>query len=192
MSGIIGKKLGMGQIAEENGHMIPVTFVLCEPNEVVQIKTADKDNADAIVIGANPCKKPTKTKKFKTLKQLPKPEKEFKKGDKVTLADLGEITTVTIVGTSKGKGFQGGVKRHNFRTARHTHGTKEGRHGSTGACVHPGRTKKGLKMPGHMGNAQVTTHRRKIIKIDTDKNVVAIKGSVPGAINSKVVLKIES
>ncbi|MCT4592169.1 MAG: 50S ribosomal protein L3 [Candidatus Gracilibacteria bacterium] len=189
MSGIIGKKLGMGQVPQETGEMTPVTYVLCEPNQIVQVKNADKDNTNAVVLGANAVKKPTKTKKFKTLRQFNLPEKELKVGDQWTLADLGEISEVTVVGVSKGRGFQGGVKRHNFGTARKTHGTKEARHGSTGACTAPGRTKKGLKMAGHMGVDQVTIHNRKVVKIDTENNVIAIKGPVPGSINSQVILK---
>ena len=191
MSGIIGKKLGMGQIAEENG-LTPVTFVLCEPNEVMQVKSKDgKDNADGMVLGAFALNRPKKTKKFKTVCQFDLPEKEIKKGDKWTLADLGEVKTVKITGVSKGRGFQGGVKRHNFRTARHTHGTKEGRHGSTGACASPARTKKGMKMAGHMGTDTCTVQNRKVVDIDVENNVIAIKGSVPGAINSKVFLRIK-
>lgn len=181
----------MGQIAEESGVMTPVTFVLCEPNEVVQVKSKEKDNAEAIVLGACPLKKPTKTKKFKVLRQLALPKKEVKKGDVWSLADLGEVQTLTVVGTSKGKGFQGNVKRHKFRTIRHTHGTKYGRHGSTGARAMPGRTKKGLKMPGHMGMDQITIHNVKVVKIDTERHVIALRGAVPGAVNGKVLLKIE-
>jgi large subunit ribosomal protein L3 len=120
------------------------------------------------------------------------PEQEAKRGDKWSLTELGEFTQVAVRGTSKGKGFQGGVKRHNFSVARRTHGTKEPRHGATGACAAPARTKPGLKMPGHMGNERVTTHKRKVVKIDTANQVVAIKGSVPGAINSTVYLTIEN
>ena len=189
MSGIIGRKLGMGQIAEGDG-LTPVTFVLCEPNEIVQIKKKDgKDNVDGMVLGASPLKRPKKTKKFKTLYQFALPEGEAKKGDVWTLANLGEIDSIDVMGISKGKGFQGGVKRHNFKTIRHTHGTKYGRHGSTGACASPARTKKGMKMSGHMGVDQCTTHNRKVIKIDVENNVIAVKGSVPGAVNSKVFLR---
>lgn len=108
-----------------------------------------------------------------------------------TVADLGEVQNVIVVGTSKGKGFQGQVKRHNFNTARTTHGTKEARHGSTGTCK-PSRTKPGLKMAGRMGNEQVTLHKKQVIKLDIKNNVIAIKGSVPGAINSTIILKKES
>lgn len=191
MSGIIGKKLGMGQVAEENGDMTPVTFVLCEPNEIMQVKTVEKDNTNAFVLGAHPYNRPSKTKKYKTVRQFPAPDKEVKAGDKWTLADLGEdVVTVHVVGVSKGKGFQGGVKRHNFNTIRGSHGTKYARHGSTG-CRKPKRTKIGTKMPGHMGNEQVTVRRCKVVKIDLKNNVIAIKGAVPGAINGKVFLKLD-
>jgi len=191
MLGIIGKKLGMGQIIQKNGDMTAVTFVLCEENEVVQIKKAAKDNADGIILGAFPLKKPRKNKKFYNLKQFSFDQENLQKGQKWNIKDLGEIKTLTITGISKGKGFQGGVKRHNFRTARKTHGTKEPRHGSTGACASPGRTKKGLKMAGHMGSEQVTLRGRKVVKVDEERNVIAIKGAVPGSIGSVLFLKKE-
>ena len=178
----------MGQFARESGEMVPVTFLLCQPNEVVQVKDSEKENVSGVVLGSTPLKKPRKTKKFKVLKQFALPESAMKKGEKVSLESFQDCKTFTIVGTSKGKGFQGGVKRHNFRTARHTHGTKEGRHGSTGAATAPGRTKPGLKMPGHMGCDRITLKKRQVVNIDPKNHVVAIKGPVAGAIGSTVFL----
>jgi len=190
---IIGKKIGMGQVIQESGDMVPVTYVLCEPNEVVQVKESEKDNTDAVVLGAFPLKNPKKTKKHYVTKQFATFEKEVKKGDSFALADLGEVASVTVSGVSKGKGFQGGVKRHNFKTARHTHGTKDGRHGSTwGQSARGGKTPKGVRMSGHMGNENTTVHRRKVITIDIENNVIALKGSVPGATGSYVFLQKES
>ncbi len=191
MSGIIGKKVGMGQIFQEDGKNIPVTYILCEPNLVVQIKNKDQNNTEGFVLGAFPLKKERKNKKFKVIKQFDLPEQELNKGDIWSIKNLGEIKEINITGTSKGKGYQGPVKRYNFSVARRTHGTKEPRHGSTGACASPGRTKKGLKMAGHMGNVQVTVNNRKVIEIDNENNIIAIKGAVPGAINSTVFLKIK-
>lgn len=129
MSGLIGKKLGMGQIFADDGTVVPVTFVVCEPNEVLQIKTAEKDNCSAVVLGSFPLKKSRKTKKFKTARQFNPENLPQKVGEKVSVAIFEDCKNLIVTGFSKGKGFQGGVKRHNFRTARHTHGTKEGRHG---------------------------------------------------------------
>ena len=181
----------MGQIFEDDGAVVPVTFVVCEPNEVLQIKTAEKDNSAGVVLGSAPLKKPRKTKKFKTARQFSSENLPQKVGEKVSVAIFEGCESLIVTGVSKGKGFQGGVKRHNFRTARHTHGTKEGRHGSTGACASPGRTKPGLKMAGQMGGEKVTLRNRKIAQIFSDKNVVAIKGALPGAINSTLILKIK-
>ena len=178
----------MAQIFQENGDMVPVTYLLCEPNTVYHVKTKEKDGNDAVVLGAEKLKKERKTKKFRILRELPSTGEE-KRGDTVTVDIFEDGEKVTVVGTSKGKGFQGPVKRHNFRVARRTHGTKEPRHGSTGACAMPGRTKPGLKMAGRMGNAKVTLRDRHIIKVDAERNLIAVKGPVPGAINSFVLLK---
>lgn len=189
MLGIIGKKIGMSQIPLQDG-VAPVTFILTEPNDVVQVKTVDNDGYAAVVLGYDLYKNPTKNKKYKKLKEFPIDESaEYKKGDKVDIGSFKDIKAVTITSVSKGKGFQGPVKRHNFAIARETHGTKEPRHGSTGACAMPGRTKKGQKMAGRMGNDQVTLRNRKVIIVDEVKNVIAIKGPVPGAINTYVYLK---
>ncbi len=179
----------MAQIFEEGGNFVPVTYIVCEPNVICQIKTTDKDGLDAIVLGAEKLKKERKTKKFRTLCQFAGQGGDLKKGDEIK-ADLfedGEKVTVTSV--SKGKGFQGQVRRYNFKVARITHGTKDARHGSTGACAMPGRTKPGLKMAGRMGTDQVTLHDRIVVKVDVSRNLIAIKGPIPGAKNSIVYLK---
>lgn len=187
MTGIIGKKLGMSQIFDETGKLITVTYVICEPNEIVQEKTEEKDGINGVVLGFDKLKKERKTKKYRVLKQLNK--MEGKKGDEIKVDVFKEGDEVYVTGTSKGKGFQGPVRRHNFKVARLTHGTKEPRHGSTGACAMPGRTKPGLKMAGHMGSEKVTLRGRKIIKIDPKKNLIAVQGPIPGAKDSIVVLK---
>lgn len=168
--------------------MIPVTYISCEPNVIHYVKTKEKDGANAIVLGAEKLKKEKKTKKFRILKDLPSTGEE-KKGDEITVSLFEDGEKVTVVGTSKGKGFQGQVKRHNFAVARRTHGTKEPRHGSTGACAMPGRTKPGIKMAGRMGNDKVTLRDRQIVKVDAERNLIAVKGPVPGAVNGFVLLK---
>ncbi len=188
MSGIIGKKIGMAQIFLQDGDIVPVTYILCEPNTIHDIKTADKDGVDAIVVGAEKLKKPQKTKKYRILREFHSGA-ESKKGDEIKVDIFEDEEEITIVSQSKGKGFQGPVRRHNFSVARRTHGTKEPRHGSTGACAMPGRTKPGLKMAGRMGNDKMTLRNRKIIRVDAEKNLIAVKGPVPGAKGSLVLLR---
>lgn len=178
----------MAQIFQENGDMVPVTYLLCEPNTIHHVKTEEKDNVSSVVLGAGKLKKEKKTKKFRLLKEFPSTGEE-KKGDEITVGIFENGEKVTVVGTSKGKGFQGQVRRHNFSVARKTHGTKDPRHGSTGACAMPGRTKPGIKMAGRMGNDKVTLRNRQIMNVDTNRNLIAVKGPLPGAVNGFVLLK---
>jgi len=184
MSGILGKKIGMTRLIEENGDVTVVTVIQCEPNEVTQVKTIEKDGYSSIVIGYSELKKKKKTKKFYHVKEFRIAEdksSEYKKGDKVTLEQFENEELVRISSTSKGKGFQGVIKRHNFSRGPETHGSHHHREpGSIGACTKPGRVAKGKKMPGRMGNAKVTLNKVKIAHIDNDKNIVCLKGSIPG------------
>ncbi len=180
----------MSQVLLEDGRSLPVTFIATEPNDIVQVKTVDNDGYAAVVLGCDPYNKPSKNKKYKKMKEFRIEENaEVKKGDKVNVGDFKDVEAVSITAVSKGKGFQGPVKRHNFSIARETHGTKYARHGSTGACAMPGRTKPGQKMAGHMGRDQVTLRKREVVLVDEAKNVIAIKGSVPGAPNTYVYIK---
>ena len=191
MTGIVGRKIGMAQIFHEDGAMIPVTYILCTPNTVHQKKEADKDGITATVLGFEKLKKEKKTRKYRRLAQF-NGSSETKKGDEVTLDIFEEGEKITLVGVSKGKGFTGQVKRHNFSVARETHGTKEARHGSTGACAMPGRTKPGLKMAGRHGNKQLTLRDREVIRIDVSRNIIAVKGPLPGAKDGIILLKKQS
>lgn len=190
MPGIIGKKLGMSQVIQDDGRVIPVTYVQCNPNEVVYIKTEEKDGYPAIVLGFDEYKNPSKNKKFKTLKEFRVENiDEYKKGQKITLDTLKEIEAVNVCSISKGKGFQGVIKRHNFSRGPETHGSNHHREpGSIGMCAKPGRVIKGKKMPGQMGNAQVTLKNRPVISLIPEKNLVAIKGSIPGSNNGYIYL----
>lgn len=183
MPGIIGKKLGMSQVIQDDGRVIPVTFVKCDPNEIVQIKTEDKDGYPAIVLGFDAYKNPSKNKRFKALKEFRVENTEgYKKGDKVTLAIMKEANSVTITSVSKGKGYQGVIKRHNFAGGPESHGSTFHRApGSIGMCAKPGRVMKGKKMAGHMGVQTVTLKNRPVITIAAEENVIAIKGPIPGA-----------
>lgn len=194
MSGILGKKVGMTRIIQDDGRVIPITVVECEPNEVTQVKTTDKDGYPAIVLGFSKLKKPTKTKQFRYIKEFRIEEgEEFKKGDQVTLEKLKEmeVEAVKVTAVSKGKGFQGVIKRHNFSRGPESHGSHHHRRpGSIGACAKPGRVAKGKKLPGRMGGAQVTRKGVKIAHLDPSKNLLALKGAVPGPNGGLVIITI--
>ena len=181
----------MSQVIQDDGRVIPVTYVTCEPNEVVQVKTEQTDGYPAIVLGFDAYKNPSKNKKFKAMKEFRVDNADdYKKGQKVSVEMLKEVERVTITAGSKGKGFQGVMKRYNFAGGPASHGSTHHREpGSSGTCAKPGRVIKGKKFPGQMGNALVTLKNRPLISVTTDKNVLAIKGCVPGATNSYVYIK---
>lgn len=190
MPGILGTKIGMTRIINDDGHVVPVTVVQCSPNVVVRTKTTEKDGYDAMVIGFDELKKPKKTKKFATLKEFAIAEgDDVKAGDKIDVSKLEEVETVTITGVSKGKGFQGTIKRYNFSRGPETHGSHHHREpGSIGACAKPGRVAKGKKLPGRMGTDTVTKKNVPVVHIDKDKNLVCVKGPVPGGNGSTVTI----
>lgn len=194
MSGILGKKVGMTRLIEDDGRVIPITVVECEPNEIAQVKTTDKDGYPALVLGFSKLKKPTKTKKFRHVKEFRIKEEEgeaYKKGETMTLASFQETKLVHITAISKGKGFQGVIKRHNFSRGPETHGSHHHREpGSIGACAKPGRVAKGKKLPGRMGGAQVTVKKVKVAYIDAAKNIIGLKGAVPGPNGGLVMIKV--
>ena len=181
----------MTRVIDEIGKMIPVTVIKCSPNTVVQIKNQEKDGYTAVLLGADKLKKERKTKKYSKLKEFQTENiGEYEKGQEVTLDILKDMNTVTVTGISKGKGFQGVIKRHNFARGPETHGSHHHREpGSIGQCNAPGKVQKGKKMPGHMGASQVTLKNVKIMKTDIDKSIVALKGAIPGGINSTVFIK---
>lgn len=184
MAGILGTKLGMTRIFQDDGRVIPVTVIKCEPNEITQVKTVDKDGYPAIVLGFSKLKKPTKTKKFRHVKEfrIEGAETEsYNKGDQVTLESFLETENVRVCAVSKGKGFQGVIKRHNFSRGPESHGSGHHREpGSIGACTKPGRVAKGKKLPGRMGGDRVTLSRVKVVRLDSGNNIICLKGAVPG------------
>ncbi|MBN1258623.1 50S ribosomal protein L3 [Candidatus Peregrinibacteria bacterium] len=191
MPGIIGKKLGMSQIIQDDGRVIPVTFVRCEPNTVTQVKTQEKDGYPAIVLGFDAYKNPSKNIKFKTLKEFRVEKAEdYKVGQAVDLGALKEVKEVTITGVSKGKGFQGVVKRYGFAGGPASHGSHFHREpGSIGCRAKPGRVRKGRKLPGHMGTDTITLKNRPVIVFEPSRHVLGIKGAIPGANNGYVYIK---
>ena len=193
--GIIGKKIGMTQIFDESGKVIPVTVIEAGPCVVVQKKTAENDGYEAVQLGYGDVKvtrvnKPMKGHFDKADVACKKELKEFRLEDcaSVNVGDILKADTfavgdmVDVSGTSKGKGFQGTIKRHNNSRLKETHGSGPvHRHaGSMGACSSPSRIFKGKGMPGQMGNEKVTVQNLEVVKIDAENNLIAIKGAIPG------------
>lgn len=202
---ILGRKLGMTQIFTEEGQVVPVTVVESGNNVVVQNKTVENDGYNAIQIGFGAIKesKVNSPMKGHFAKAGVAPVKfvremrlenasEYNVGDTigVDIFSAGELVDVT--GTSKGKGFAGGIKRHNFALGPMGHGSKSHREpGSTGAMIsgHGGRVLKGKKLPGHMGSEKVTVQRLTVVRVDADRNLLLIKGAIPGPKKGLVVVK---
>jgi large subunit ribosomal protein L3 len=191
MLGILGKKLGMTRIIQDDGRVIPVTVVQCEPNEITQVKTMEKDGYPAIVLGFSKLKKPKKTRKFQFMREIRMDEgEEYKKGDLIELNKFNEVKKVEVVGTSKGKGFQGVIKRHNFSRGPETHGSHHHREpGSIGACAKPGRVAKGKKLPGQMGGDRKTIKNVEVAYLDVKNNLIGLKGPLPGANKGLIFIK---
>lgn len=195
MPGILGRKLGMTQVFEEDGKVTPVTLVLCTPNTVTQRKTKEKEKYDAVAFGLEPLKKPTKTKKFRIVREF-RPDKgatkleELKLGDTVTVAAFEGVKEITVTGVSKGKGFQGTIKRWHFSSGPGSHGSHFHREpGAVGPRARMGKLHKGKKLAGHMGTETVTLKRVPLVSIDVEKNLLAIKGAVPGPNGGLVLIR---
>jgi large subunit ribosomal protein L3 len=198
MKFILGKKLKMAQIFDKEGNQIPVTLIEAGPCEVLQIKKKEKDGYEAIQIGFERLKekKITKTKKKKPYKYLREFRVEnseinnYKIGQKIDVSIFKEGELVSVSGISKGKGFAGGVKRWGFAGRPATHGTKheERTIGSVGSST-PAHVVKGRKMPGRAGGKRVTIKNLEIVKIDKEKNLLAIKGAVPGTKGTLLEIK---
>ena len=200
--GIIGKKVGMTRVFNESGESVPVTVINVEPNVVAQVKTVETDgyNAVQITTGGRKASKvnaPTAghykkagveagaiTREFRT-------DEQFSAGDTLPI-DMFEIgQKVRVTGTSKGKGFQGVIKRYNFAMQDATHGNSLSHRapGSIGQCQTPGRVFKGKKMSGHMGAERVTTKNLEVVRVDQENNLILIKGAVPGAKTGTVIVR---
>lgn len=204
--GVIGRKVGMTRIFEQDGKSIPVTVIEVEANRVTQIKTKDTDGYTAIQV----------TTGSKKASRLTKPEvghfakagveagrglwefriddadiANYSVGSEVKVELFNEVKKVDVTGTSKGKGFAGSVKRWNFRTQDMTHGNSRSHRvpGSTGQNQTPGRVFKGKRMCGHLGNVKVTVQALEVVRVDAERNALLVKGAVPGAINGTVVVK---
>lgn len=201
--GIVGKKLGMTQLFDANGNVVPVTVIEAGPCAVVQKKTAENDGYEAVQIGFGEMKasKVTKPLKGHFAKGDVAPKKVLRElrledtgalnvGDVIKADIFAEGEAVDVTGTSKGKGYAGTIKRWNFGRLKESHGTGPvHRHGgSLGACSSPSRVFKGKKMAGHLGHERVTIQNLNVVKVDAEKNIIAVKGAVPGPKGSIVVL----
>lgn len=193
MSGLLGTKLGMTRVIKDDGRVIPLTLVSCPPNTIVQVKTKEKDGYPAIVLGLSALKKPRKTRKFRYLREIRiKEGEQFEAGKEQKCDTLKEGDLVTAIGISKGKGFQGVMKRHGFKGGPASHGSVFIREaGSIGMRAKPGRVLKGKRMAGHMGSERVTRKHIPIAMIDVEKNIVGIKGAIPGAKGSLIIITKE-
>jgi len=205
--GIIGKKLGMTQIFNEKGQVVPVTVIQAGPCVVVQRKTASKEGYEAIQIGfVDPAggKRASKAEKghcekhgvapVRVLRELRVEAGDpLKEGDSVLASEFEEKAKVHVTGISKGKGFAGVMKRHHFKGGRATHGSMFHRApGSIGGSSYPSRVWPGMRMGGHMGSEQVTVRNLEIAKVDAENNLLLIKGAVPGPKGGYVVIKQEA
>ncbi len=201
MIGVIGKKVGMTQVFDETGRVVPVTVVQVVPNLVVGVKTAEKDGYNAVLVGVYEKKKSRVTKPYagqfpegvvptKILREFRDFEKEVEVGQAIDASVLDGVRFVDVVARSKGKGFQGVVKRWGFEGGRATHGSKFHREpGSTGNSTYPHHSFKNIKMPGHMGDERVTVQNLKVVRLDAQKGVVLIRGALPGPRNCDVLIR---
>jgi large subunit ribosomal protein L3 len=201
IQGLIGRKLGMTQMFDESGVVHPVTVIECGPNVITQVKSTDTDGYEAVQLGFGIDKRLTKPEQghrkssgymSRTLREVKADDvSEYEVGQvlKADTFNTGEL--VDITGTSKGRGFQGGVKRHGFAGGSKTHGQSDRWRapGSIGSSATPGRVFKGLKMAGHMGVDKVTVQNLKVLRVDVDRNILLVQGSVPGPNNGTVIIR---
>lgn len=201
--GVIGKKLGMTTVFDEQGLAIPVTVIKVDPIVVTQVKTVKTDGYNAIQVGTIAAKekhltkaqighfKKNKLENFRHLQEFRVENPEaYTIGQSIDVSVLADTPKVDVTGTSIGKGFQGTVKRWNFSRGPMGHGSKNHREpGSIGAGTTPGRVIKGKRMAGNMGNEQVTTTKLKVVKVDSENSLLLIKGSVPGSEGKLVTVK---
>ncbi len=202
--GILGKKIGMTQLFRPDGQVVPVTLLKAGPCMVVQRRTPATDGYDAVQLGLVEFVKPSRINKPSTghLKKagaegtrflrelLLEPGTDLKQGDKVLVGEFKPADKVDVIGISKGRGFAGVVKRHHFRGGDGSHGSMFHRApGSIGASSYPSRVVPGMRMGGHMGNDRVTVRNLEIIEVDTEDNVLVVKGAVPGPNGGYVVVR---
>ena len=198
--GLIGRKVGVTQVFQGDGTMVAVSVLAIQPNTVTRLRTAERDGYTAVQLGTEETKKLSKPEAGQ-LKDLPKVAtiREFRVdtvdgfevGQKLSLGDLfADGDFVDVTGVSKGKGFSGVIKRHNFRRGPKTHGSDHHRApGSIGPGTTPGRVYRGLNMAGHMGSETATVKKLRVVRADGDRNLLLVKGSLPGARGGLILVK---
>jgi large subunit ribosomal protein L3 len=202
MSGIMARKIGMTRLFADDGKVIPVTVLEAEPCPVVQVRTPEREGYSAVQVGYRPQKKSRLSKAMlghlekagappvSRLGEVPPPAGDVKEGDSLTVEMFSPGEKVDVTGLSKGKGFQGVVKRHGFKGGDQTHGCKSKRvPGSIGQCATPGRVWKNKKMPGQTGNRKTTVRNLEVVRVDPEKNILVVKGAVPGARNGYLLVR---
>jgi large subunit ribosomal protein L3 len=199
--GLIGRKVGMTQVFQDDGTMVAVSVLAIEPNTVTRLRTTDRDGYTAVQLGAEVKKKKLTKPEAGQLKDLPQVATirefrvdsvdDFEVGQTLSLGDLFTAgDEVDVTGVSKGKGFAGVIKRHHFHRGPQTHGSDHHRApGSIGPGTTPGRVYRGLKMSGHMGDERVTIKKVRVVRADTDRNLLLVMGSLPGARGSLILVK---
>ena len=201
--GLIGKKVGMTQIFDTNGAAIPVTIIEAGPCFVTQVRTPEDEGYSAVQLGFDEVKpkrltggelghlKVNNLPPLRFIREFRAKEPQVKEGEQVTVSLFAIGEKVDVVGTSKGKGFQGGVKRYHFRGGPRTHGAsdRERAPGSRGSTTTPGRVYKGSRGPGHMGDDRVTAQNLRIEFIDPERNLLGVRGAVPGARGGLLLIK---
>ena len=204
MKGLIGKKIGMTQIFDESGLAVPITLIEAGPCYVTQVRQPERDGYNAVQLGFGEVKpkrltggqlghlKTTELPPLKFLREFRVKEAEVSEGDKLEVGEVFSVgDQVDVVGTSKGKGFQGAVKRHGFRGGPKTHGQSDRQRatGSIGATTTPGRVFKGKRMPGHMGSDRVTIQNLRVEYVDPERNLLGVRGAIPGPKGGVVMIK---
>jgi large subunit ribosomal protein L3 len=203
LKGLIGKKIGMTQIFDENGAAVPVTILEAGPCFVTQVRTPEKEGYSAVQLGFDEVKpkrlsggelghlKKSNTPPLRFVREFVVKDPQVSVGDQVKVDLFAAGDSVDVIGTSKGKGFQGGVKRYHFRGGPATHGQsdRERAPGSRGSGTTPGRVYKGARGAGHMGNDRVTAQNLKVVLVDVERNLIGVRGAVPGSRNGLVMVK---
>ena len=203
--GLIGRKVGMTQVFQDDGTMVAVSVLAIQPNTVTRLRTADRDGYTAVQLGTEPARKKLTRPEAGQLRDLPKDARslatirefrvdsvdDFEVGQTLSLTDLFAVgDDVDVTGVSKGKGFAGHIKRHNFHRGPKTHGSDHHREpGSIGPGTTPGRVYRGLKMAGPMGDERVTIKNVRVVRTDPDRNLLLVAGSLPGARGSLILVK---
>ena len=204
VEGLIGRKVGMTQLFDEDGRVTPVTVIEAGPCVVVQRRTQDKDGYDAVQLGlvdAKAAKRANKPRRGHHEKAGVPPTRVLREfrldegaepelGEAVSVEIFQDVNTVDVIGTSKGKGFQGVIKRHGFKGGKATHGSMHHRApGSIGQSATPSKVFRGMRGPGHMGHVRVTAKNLTVVRIDAERNLLLVRGSVPGARGGTVLIR---